>query len=278
MRRPIYHYCLWLVILGLSAPVMGNAANILIVTGSVTEADSEPLDDAEITVTNLTKNLTLTQLTGTDGGYAVTFLDFFGGSVADAGDAITVGVKREGQVVKEAVSIIDPAAFDGTNQTARVNIDIQLGAQMVPELSVTDIIPDKALASGGTTVQIIGEGFQEGVSVAFGGSEAADVEVVSDTEISVTVPAGVRGVVEVVATNPDGRSSAIQFSYLDYPPWDVNRSGTVDIIDLVLVANHLGETGQAITGDIDKNGTVNILDLVLVANRLGEQTAPSISD
>ena len=39
-----------------------------------------------------------------------------------------------------------------------------------------------------------------------------------------------------------------------------------------------GEMGQGVTGDIDKNGTVNVLDLVLVANHIGEQAEPSVSD
>jgi len=251
MRRTIYYYFLGLIILGLSAPVMGNAANVLIVTGVVTDAEGTPLDGANVTITNLTKNLTLTQQTGGSGvgTYAVTFLDFFGGSVADVGDAIVVSVKQEGNVIKETASIVDTAAFDDSGQTAQVNIDIQLETEMVSQLSVTDIIPDNELAAGGATIKIIGEGFQEGVSVAFGGNEAADVEVVSDTELSVTVPPGARGVVEVVATNPDGRSSAIPFSYLDYPPWDVNRNGTVDILDLVLVANHFGEKTELSVSD-----------------------------
>ena len=280
VKLTIYCYCLGLVLLLLSAPMIGNAANILIVRGSVTDADDEPLDGLDITATNVTKDLALTQVTGNSGAgtYAITFLDFFGGSVADIGDAITVSVRQEGKVVGETTYMVDGDAFDDTAQTAEVNIDIQLGIQMVSQLSVTSIIPDNALASGGATVQIIGEGFQEGVSVTVGGSTATDVEVVSDTEISVPVPPGARGVVEVVATNPDGGSGSIQFSYLDYPPWDVDKNGTVNILDLVLVANHFGEAGQGVTGDIDKNGTVNILDLVLVANHFGEKAEASVSD
>ena len=280
MKPTIYCYCLGLVLLLLGAPMIGNAANILIVRGSVTDADDEPLDGLDITATNVTKDLALTQVTGNSGAgtYAITFLDFFGGSVADIGDAITVSVRQEGKVVGETTYMVDGDAFDDTGQTAEVHIDVQLGIQMVSQLSVTSIIPDNALASGGATVQIIGEGFQEGVSVTVGGSTATDVEVVSDTEISVTVPPGARGVVEVVATNPDGGSGSIQFSYLDYPPWDVDKNGTVNILDLVLVANHFGEAGQGVTGDIDKNGTVNILDLVLVANHFGEKAEASVSD
>ena len=43
---------------------------------------------------------------------------------------------------------------------------------------------------------------------------------------------------------------------------DVNADGTVNILDLVIVANALGEAAPDVNGD----GTVDVLDLVLVAN------------
>jgi hypothetical protein len=49
-------------------------------------------------------------------------------------------------------------------------------------------------------------------------------------------------------------------------PYDLNRDGVVDIVDLVLVANRFGETivGQPdVNPDLNGDGAVDILDLVL---------------
>ena len=46
------------------------------------------------------------------------------------------------------------------------------------------------------------------------------------------------------------------------PTADVNGDGTVNILDLVVVANAFGEAAPDLNGD----GTVNVLDLVIVAN------------
>ncbi len=61
---------------------------------------------------------------------------------------------------------------------------------------------------------------------------------------------------------------------------DVNRDGQVSILDMVLVARHLGKTVPA-NSDVDLNGDgiVNILDLILVSQNMGESNglaAPSM--
>ena len=63
------------------------------------------------------------------------------------------------------------------------------------------------------------------------------------------------------------------------PTWDVNEDGRVNILDLVFVAQSLGEAASVSPrADVNGDGTVNILDIVLVAQHLGESTtgaAPS---
>ena len=55
---------------------------------------------------------------------------------------------------------------------------------------------------------------------------------------------------------------------------DVNQDGQVSILDMVLVARHLGETPAANAGiDVNGDGIINILDLILVAQNMGNSTA-----
>ena len=64
------------------------------------------------------------------------------------------------------------------------------------------------------------------------------------------------------------------------PTWDVNADSQTNILDLVLVAQHLGDTvSSSPRVDINGDGIINILDLVIVAQHLGESTgtaAPSV--
>ena len=57
---------------------------------------------------------------------------------------------------------------------------------------------------------------------------------------------------------------------------DVNRDGRVSILDLILVAQQLGNSVPANSPvDINRDGVVNIFDLTLVAQRIGKSTAPA---
>ena len=58
------------------------------------------------------------------------------------------------------------------------------------------------------------------------------------------------------------------------PSGDVNQDGTVNILDMVLVGQNLGQKPPSHPGtDVNKDGQVNVLDLVLVAEQLGKNVA-----
>ncbi len=73
-----------------------------------------------------------------------------------------------------------------------------------PAPTITGIDPASGPAAGGTQATIAGTGFRQGAKVTIGGADAT-VSSVTDTSITVTVPAGTAGARDVVVTNPDGQ-------------------------------------------------------------------------
>ncbi|MBC8235375.1 hypothetical protein H8E77_38000 [bacterium] len=62
----------------------------------------------------------------------------------------------------------------------------------------------------------------------------------------------------------------------EFPSWDVNGDGQVDISDLVLVGRHFGETiAEPISPnpDVNEDRTVDISDLVLISSHFSQHPA-----
>ena len=64
----------------------------------------------------------------------------------------------------------------------------------------------------------------------------------------------------------------------ELPPMtaDVNSDGNVNVLDLILIASKLGNTGANLVVDVNGDGVVNVLDLILAAGMFdGAAAAPS---
>ena len=93
---------------------------------------------------------------------------------------------------------------------------------------------------------------------------------------------GIWGIAEMVLLDKAGNrlqtdfTEIIRFEVTDTPIYtqsDINQDGTVNIQDLVLVANEIGHPGPpnaGVNADINADGNVNVLDLVQIANNFGE--------
>ena len=120
--------------------------------------------------------------------------------------------------------------------------------------SISALSPNAGTTAGGTRVTIIGNHFADGVTVTFGVNPATDVEFISETELKATTPAsgveisatasGFPGMVDVVVTNPDGKSGKLEngFLYVDVScamPGDVSGDGMVTAYDAALILQYV---------------------------------------
>ena len=84
--------------------------------------------------------------------------------------------------------------------------------------------------------------------------------------------------VEVSATGIESPVTFYAISDTESPPIaaDVNNDGSVNILDLVVIASELGNAGTNLAADVSGDGVVNILDLILVAGMFdGAAAAPA---
>jgi hypothetical protein len=66
---------------------------------------------------------------------------------------------------------------------------------------------------------------------------------------------------------------------VEFPAWDVNMDGVVNIFDLQIVAVNIGlQPPKNLRADVNKDGIVNIFDLIKVAGHFGEKQNPAAPD
>jgi len=131
----------------------------------------------------------------------------------DSGTVFTVVSDTEITVTTpaHAAGEIDVVVTHGVGNSAPVDFTYQAPP------TVTSIAPDEGPLAGGTEVTITGTGFTGATGVTFDGDDGTSFTVVSDTEITVTTPAGSAGAVAVVVQHPNGDVSGGDFTYRSAP-------------------------------------------------------------
>ncbi|MGD0534086.1 MAG: IPT/TIG domain-containing protein [Methanoregula sp.] len=87
---------------------------------------------------------------------------------------------------------------------------------VIPAPVITGISPNQGPLVGGTTVSISGSGFTGATGVTFGSTAASSFNVVNDTIITATSPAGTAGTFNITVTTPGGTSAMSPADYYTY--------------------------------------------------------------
>jgi len=125
----------------------------------------------------------------------------------------------------------------------------------------------------GTSIDV----FVRGGNVSFSATdvEPAWVRVTNGQDTGLPIGQKLQWKAVLATTKPKATPVLREISFdAQSPPWDVDKDGIVDIIDLVLVGTHFGEritTPPEKNPDVNGDGIVDIFDLVLVGAHFGRK-------
>jgi hypothetical protein len=166
----------------------------------------------------------------TSGGTVVTIT----GKGFQAGAAVAFGGTKSTAVTvgsSTQVNAMSPPGSSGTVAITVTNPDSQSAS--LPSAftyssgpSLTSISPNTGPVTGGTTVTILGSGFQSGAKVTFGGIAASSVTLVSSTQIQAVSPVSPAGTVTIAVTNPDSQSGTLDSSFNYYHTVGLSWTGS----------------------------------------------------
>ncbi len=147
-------------------------------------------------------------------------------------------------------------------QSVSFNIEVEA---KIPAPILGSVTSESGIITEGTMVQLIGENFQDGASVTVWGIEISDVEYISPTELSITLPEDTFGTVEIVLTNPDGQSVSFNIEVEARIPAPILDSVTSEsgIISEGTIVQLLGQNFQE--GASVTVGGIEILDVKYVS-------------
>ena len=153
----------------------------------------------------------------TSGGTVVTIT----GKGFQAGAAVKFGGAQSTAVTVASstqINAMSPTASSGAVSITVTDPDSQSaslpsGFTYSSGPAVSSVSPNLGPVIGGTTVKILGSGFQSGASVTFGGIAATSVTLASATEIQAVSPVSPAGTVSIAVTNTDSQSAALASAF-----------------------------------------------------------------
>lgn len=153
----------------------------------------------------------------TSGGTVVTIT----GKGFQAGAAVVFGSSQSTAVTVASSTQINAMSPPGSSGTVPITVNepnsqsasLPSGFTYTSGPAVSSISPTSGPVTGGTTVKILGSGFQSGASVTFGGIAATSVTLVSSTEIQAVSPVSPAGTVSIAVTNTDSSSATLASAF-----------------------------------------------------------------
>ncbi len=209
------------VIWGIPTSTSGGTYNLTLTASNGSAASvSQPMTLIVDQAPSFISPATATFVTGTTGAFTPTASGSPAPAIAEVGDL------PSGLSFSDGTLSGTPAV--GTNGFYPVTFTASNGVSPAASQSATLIVastlptvaalsPSSGPSEGGTTVTITGTGFLGATAVTFGPTEATSFQVVSATQITAVVPAGIQGTHNVQVVTPGGPSplsSADVFSYL----------------------------------------------------------------
>lgn len=153
----------------------------------------------------------------TTGGTAVTITgnNFQNGATVNFGGTISTAVTV---ISATQINVLTPSRSAGTvgvtvTNSTGTSATLSNAFTYSATPAISSISPASGPATGGTTVTILGSGFQSGAIVSFGAMLATSATVIGSTQIQAVTPAEPAGVVSITVKNPDQTTGTLSSAF-----------------------------------------------------------------